>query len=92
MNKIYGFVNGGGGEWLEGLSIGDDGSILGGHVSSSEFWAEHDLGPSFKKASFDARYPDGWEYEYVPIASIPRHAGLQAAIENCKAKRSGVPE
>lgn len=87
MGKIYGFVNSGVGEWLECVAIAEDGTVLAGHCSSSEAWAAHDLG-IFKEDKYNAHYPDGWSFEYVPRDKIATHEHLQAAFAKHRASKA----
>lgn len=45
----------------------EDGDIIASHVCSSHSFAQHDMGlsGSRKHDAYDARYPDGWEIQWV---------------------------
>lgn len=86
MHKIYGLLNGGSGDWLEAIALGDDGFVVGSHICSSEDWMPHDLGmdgqSNWKHENYNKQYGEGnWETEFVPNSKIDTHEGLQAALK-----------
>ena len=65
-------------------ALAEDGPCLGQHICSTEHWATTDLGvdgtrPDRHKA-YAAYYPDGYTMEFVPMAEVENHAGVQEAI------------
>lgn len=78
--RIYCFINSGKGtDMCSGMAMAEDGHVLAGHLSSSEFWARYDLGLTSdrKHDEYRKHYPDGYELEWV---DDPRaHEGLMAA-------------
>lgn len=87
---IYGFNNGGSRDWLNACAIAADGTVLGGHICSSEAYIPHDLGVlegtrSDRHAKYREHYPDGYRMEFVPYREMYAHAGLMRAIELNKA-------
>ncbi len=44
-------------------AVAEDGTVLAGHYSSSEWWARHDIGigSEWKHDKYKAHYPDGYE-------------------------------
>lgn len=83
---IIGFNNGGQMGWLEAVAIAQDGTILGGHICSSEAYMPHDLGliEGARSDRFDEyckHYPDGFRCEFVPHAKAKDHDGLKAAFQ-----------
>lgn len=88
---IYGFNNGGPSEWLSGVLIAQDGTILGGHICSYEGYMRNDLGilegtrPD-RHETFRKHYPDGYRMDFVGYAQVGNHAGLKAAFAEYKAK------
>lgn len=83
---IYGFNNGGNPGWYSGVLIAEDGKCLGGHVCSHEGYMPHDLGivegsrPD-RHEEFRKHYPDGYRMQFVPMAEVRGHRGLDAAYE-----------
>lgn len=84
---IYGFNNGGSPGWYFAVALAEGGTYLGGHVCSHEGYMLHDLGilegtrPDQHEKDYQRHYPDGYRMEFVPVAEIASHKGLQAAIE-----------
>ena len=88
MAKVYVFINSHSMGNLEGLAIAEDGTVLAGHLSSSEAWVQHDLGvrpDGWERNEYAAHYPDGFEVEYVPEDRIDGHLGLQYAFQQHRA-------
>lgn len=87
---IYGFNNGGRTGWLEGALLAADGTLLGGHVCSSEGFMPCDLGvldgsrPD-RHETFRKHYPDGYRMEFVGYEAVRGCAGLMEAIERSNA-------
>ena len=82
MKKIYAWVNSGRGTDMQFVSaMAEDGTILAGHLSSSESFAKHDIGigSDWKHDKYDAHYPEGWAIEWVDDPKS--HEGLLAAYE-----------
>jgi hypothetical protein len=83
---IYGFNNGGSPGWYSAVLLAQDGTGLGGHLCSSEYFIPGDLGllegsrPD-RHEGFRAHYPDGYRMEYVPPEDVMTHAGLDAAYK-----------
>jgi hypothetical protein len=67
MNKIYCFVNGGSPYFLNVLALADDGHVLAGHASSSEYWAMHDIGVNsdWKHNLYKEHFPNGYELVWL---------------------------
>jgi hypothetical protein len=84
---IYGFNNGGMPGLLSAVAIAEDGTCLGGHACSHEWFMEGDLGmlegtrKDRHENSYQPHYPDGYRMEFVPSADIKKHLKLQAAFE-----------
>jgi hypothetical protein len=89
---IYGFNNGGGGDWWHAELLAADGTHLGGHVCSSEGYMPHDLGvlegsrPD-RHATFLAHYPDGYRMVFVGKDDVRSCAGLVMAFDLNQQKR-----
>lgn len=85
LPTIYGFNNGGGGNWWHAQLIAEDGLGLGGHLCSSEVYMPHDLGclegsrPDRHEA-FQKHYPDGYRMAFVPLDQVCGHEKLNAAF------------
>jgi hypothetical protein len=66
------------------MALAEDGTLLGGHVSSDEWWARGDCGylntgmGAIKRKKFAEHYPEGYFLEWV--YDPPTHEGLTAAI------------
>ncbi|MBO6542330.1 MAG: hypothetical protein JJ939_11555 [Alphaproteobacteria bacterium] len=88
---IYGFNNGGSQGWLNGVLIAEDGSVLGGHISSDESYMLHDLGiledarPD-RHDVFKEHYPAGYRMDFVSHYDAADHVGLQAAFDRHEGK------
>ena len=64
--------------------MAEDGTILAGHVSSSESWAKIDLTSGSKRHLYEAHYPNGYRLEWVDyddIADDKLPDGLKKAFE-----------
>jgi hypothetical protein len=79
--KIYVFLTG---RWertgdVMSAALAEDGTGLGGHLSSSESWAKHDMGVTSnrKHEGYREHYPHG--YEVVWLDNPEADAGWQAA-------------
>lgn len=83
---IYGFNNGGSPGWYYGVLITEDGTVLGGHICSDEWFMPGDLGilaesrPD-RHETFRKHYPDGYRMVFVPSKDVMSHAGLDAACK-----------
>ncbi len=56
-------------------AVAEDGEELAAQVSSSEAWGRHDLGfggtgSKYYKDKYAAKYPDGYQVEYIPDGSV----------------------
>ena len=89
---IYGWNNGGEKGWMSACLIAQDGTLLGGHICSSEGYMPADLGilegtrPD-RHEEFRKHYPDGYRMEFVTYEAARSHPGLVAAWEANMAKR-----
>lgn len=86
---IYGFNSGGTYSGFYGRIIAEDGVFLGAHSCTHEGYMRSDLGMylgSRRDEDFRNHYPDGYRTEFVPLAEVEGHAGLQAALEKARAK------
>lgn len=85
MNKIYCFSNVvGGGEGIA-YAIGDDGTVLGTHYCSHEFYVPNDLGVTEgsrpdRHEAYKKHFPNGYEMEFIPSNNVETHEGLQEAF------------
>lgn len=83
---IYGFNNGGSPGWYVGQLIAADGTGLGSHISSDEFYMYGDLGidegsrPD-RHETFRSHYPDGYRMEFVSHDDVKQNKGLAAAFK-----------
>lgn len=79
-SKIFCWVNSGAGtDWQEVMAMAEDGTFLANHVSSNKGFAMHDIGltSDWKHDRYKAKYPDGYELEWIDDAKS--HPGLMAA-------------
>jgi len=82
---IYGFNNGGSPGWFSGVLLAADGTGLGGHVCSNEYYMLGDLGildgsrPD-RHEGFRAHYPRGYRMDFVSYSDARKHPGLKAAF------------
>jgi len=88
--KIYAFSNVVGGGDGTALAMAEDGTVLGSHWCSSEYYVPHDLGVQEgsrpdRHITYAEHYPDGYEMEFVPSARVRSHAGLMAAFDRNQA-------
>ncbi len=86
MPKIYCFSNVvGGGEGVA-YAMAEDGTILGSHLCSNEYYVPKDLGviegyrPD-RHETYKKHYPNGYEMEFVKSSDIDTHEGLQKAFK-----------
>jgi hypothetical protein len=84
--KIFAFSNVvGGGDGIA-YAIAEDGTVLGSHWCSNEFYVPGDLGVTpgsrpDRHETYAKHYPDGYEMEFVKAADVRGHAGLKRAFE-----------
>ena len=84
--KIYCFSNvKGGGDGIA-YAMAEDGTVLGSHWCSNEFYVSQDLGVlegcrKDRHEAYAEHYPDGYEMEFVRAADVKAHTGLTAAFE-----------
>lgn len=76
-------------------ALAQDGTVLGSHWCSSEFYASHDLGVTEgsrpdRHKNYEAHYPNGYEMEFVSAAQYASHQGLQKAVLLNKASSKSV--
>ncbi len=66
-----------------GYAISEDGSGLVSHLSSDEWSSKHDMGftSDWHHDVYDAKYPDGYELEWVEMDEVDTHEGLKKASE-----------
>ena len=82
---IYGFNNGGAPGFMDAVLMGSDGTYLGGHLCSHEFYMPGDLGilegsrPD-RHEGFRQHFPDGYRMEFVSHGAVLSHSGLTAAL------------
>ena len=86
LPKIYCFLNAT--EDGDGVAyaLAEDGTVLGSHFCSGEYWVRNDLGVNEgsrldRHKTYSKHYPDGYEMEFVAIKQFKTHAGLSKAIE-----------
>ena len=83
--KIYAFSNVvGGGDGIA-YAMAEDGTVLGSHYCSHEFYVCNDLGVSpgcreDRHEHYRKHYPEGYEMEFVRAADVKAHEGLQRAF------------
>ena len=90
LPTIYGFNNGGSRDFLQAISLSEDGHFLGSHICSHELYMPNDLGilkgtrDDSHTDSYQKHYPDGYKMEFVGYSQVNVHEGLLAAIEKSK--------
>lgn len=78
--KVFLFINSGAGtDMVMSMAMAEDGTVVGGHCSSSNGFAKHDIGATstWHHDGYAKHYPDGYECEWVD--DVKGHAGLMAA-------------
>jgi hypothetical protein len=91
---IFGFNNGGGGSFFSAVAIAEDGTVLGGHLCSSEGYMPHDLGmlegtrPDRHEGSYQKHYPEGYQMTFVPSEEINNTPKLLEAFRLNKEQAS----
>jgi len=66
--KVYAFCNSGGGTDMQSwLAMAETGEVVSGHLSSSRAWGIHDVGPEWKKSSYEQVLGEGFEVEYIVV-------------------------
>jgi hypothetical protein len=83
---IYGFNNGGSAGFLSAVLIAEDGTGLGGHCCSHEYYMPSDLGVRAgsrpdRHEGFQKHYPDGYRMEFVSHGKVLAHPALARAFE-----------
>ena len=97
LPKIYAFSNVRGGGDGVAYAMAEDGTVLGSHWCSSEFWVPHDLGvtegsrPDHHE-NYSKHYPQGYEMEFVRAADVMGHEGLSRAFELNQAQAEAAAE
>ena len=84
--KIYVFSNVKGGGDGVCYAMSQDGTVLGSHYCSNEFFASHDLGVNEgsrpdRHEHYKKHHPDGYEMEFIPSKAINGHTGLKNAFK-----------
>jgi hypothetical protein len=64
-------------------ALAEDGTGLGGHISSNEFFARHDIGltSDWHHDAYREHYPDGYEVEWIEYKDLDSHEGFQKALK-----------
>lgn len=84
--KIYCFSNvRGGGDGIA-YAMAEDGTVLGSHLCSHEFYVPGDLGVTEgtrpdRHETYSKHYPDGYDMEFVAACDVLKHEGLSIAFE-----------
>jgi hypothetical protein len=84
--KIYCFSNTPDGGDGIAYAMAEDGTVLGSHWCSREFYVPCDLGvtPGSRtdrhEKDYSKHYPDGYEMEFVRSRDVLSHTGLQSAF------------
>jgi hypothetical protein len=86
LTIIFGFFNGGSGDWLHGGLIAENGVGLGGHVCSHESYMPGDLGVlegtrADRHELFQSMYPEGYMMAWVSSSEVKGHPGIDAAVD-----------
>jgi hypothetical protein len=63
-------------------AIAEDGTGLGGHLSSNKEWAKHDIGltSNWHHDEYRKHYPGGYEVEWIDQENLSTHIGFQRAV------------
>lgn len=91
---IYGFNNGGDSRFLMAFALAEDGTVLGNHCCSEEWYMCQDLGViegcrmDRHKERYQIHYPEGYRMEFVRYADVPNNAALKSAITKGKGRDS----
>lgn len=88
--KIFVFSAVGGGDGVC-FAMAEDGTVLGSHWCSCEAWAPTDLGVIEgrrldRHETYKLHYPDGYEMEFIPAASLDAHEAFKRAHALNRAK------
>lgn len=88
---IYGFNNGESPGWFSGVLLAEDGTPLGGHLCSHEYYMLGDLGITEgsrpdRHEDFQKHYPDGYRMDFVTFDDVRSHEGLSKAIDIASAR------
>lgn len=90
---IFGWNNGGSPGWYNAVLIAEDGTPLGGHLCSHEYYMEGDLGilngsrPD-RHETFRNHYPDGYRMEFVKWDDPRLCAAINLNQEKAEAKKA----
>jgi len=91
LPTIMAFINCGSPGWFEALSISEDGTVLGSHICSADYYVPTDLGvikgtrPD-RHVEYRNHYPNGYKMEHVRSSEIKYHEKLQKAFTLHKQK------
>ncbi len=93
--KMFCWVNSGkGSDWQVVMALAEDGTFLASHVSSSDYFAKHDIGitSDWKHEAYKKHYPDGYELVWVDDATPGKCPGLDEAYARNQAMRPDAVE
>jgi hypothetical protein len=64
-------------------ALAEDGTGLGGHLSSNVSFAKHDIGltSDWHHDDYRKHYPDGYEVEWIDSKDLDTHEGFQKALK-----------
>ena len=76
------------------VALAEDGHALASHLSSNERYAKHDMGitGTWKRDTYHAHYPDGYELVWVDFDDVETHEGLLAAYALNQEMKPNEPE
>lgn len=95
MKKIFCFSNAIGGDGIA-YAMAEDGTVLGSHLCSNEYFIPQDLGVTEgsrpdRHEDYKKHYPEGYEMEFIPQRDLDSHIGVQKAcrLNTAQRKASG---
>lgn len=96
LPTIFGFNNGGQPTFLHAQLIAEDGTPLGSHICSDEYFMLGDLGiqegtRSDRHEQFQKHYPDGYKMEFVGHDAVKTHEKLQQAFTLNRENKTKAP-
>lgn len=94
MRKLYLFVNGNSPEWLDCLSLTDDGHILGNHICSHMGYMMQDLHDRKDRLEKIKEHFKGEEYEVIILSydECDKHEGFKEALKLAQNKSQDFEE
>lgn len=83
MKKIFCFINSVSSIGYDVVALSEGGKPLAGHISSTEWYAKHDIGMTsdWKHDKYKEEYPDGYELIWLTREELESNSEFQKALQ-----------